>query len=112
MSKIEEILTEKLREEFRNQLRHLRDVSEQSCNELEKCLKSNLEILKELELTDATMFDFFEKTKGNIRVTDFDSKHNRSLYTKTDYGEELPNQIILKENTKYKIILMAIEQER
>lgn len=72
---------------------------------------SAINTLKQLELTDATIFDFFQKTNGNIRV------HEELIQWGGNLNIELPSQNIrdnlnpirLLEKTKYKIIVMAME---
>ncbi len=72
---------------------------------------SAINTLKPLELTDAGIFDFFQKTGGNIRVYDGVTSRGGSLDIWLPCGTALRdnNSIRLKEKTKYKIIVMAIE---
>jgi len=114
MSKIEEIISKKVKEEYERQLDYLKAVGERSCNELSICYESTLETLKNLELVDATIFDFFEKTNGNIRVIEHSSIFNDYLRVRSDSKGDLlseSNQIRLEPKVKYKIILMVIEEE-
>lgn len=73
---------------------------------------SAINTLKQLELTDATIFDFFQKTNGNIRVYEGLNKMEGTLSVELGYTGDITggsNRIRLKERTKYKIIVMAME---
>ena len=112
-SKIEEIISDKVEQEYERQLEYLQNQATKSCADLKSCYESTLETLKNLELIDATIFDFFEKTKGNIRVIDYTTTYPDNLNVRTeDHGNLIlnGNTIRLKENIKYKIIVMAIAE--
>ena len=79
---------------------------------------SALTTLQKLEIADATLFDFFEKTQGNIRIYENVAGYDRAKlnlerngirlgYNK--YGEEVIPPIELSEKKKYKVIVMAME---
>lgn len=78
--------------------------------------------LKKLDLKDSTFIDIFERTKGNVRVYDNVVVKNYSREVETRVGgntlgyritnpgiREVP-PIQLKENKRYKIIIMALEE--
>jgi len=94
---------------------------------------SALTTLQKLEIADATLFDFFEKTQGNIRIYENVAGYDRDmksipsedfafcLKTKlnlecrgirlgyNEYGKEVIPPIELREGKKYKVIVMAME---
>ena len=114
-SKIEEIISGKVEQEYERQLEYLQSQARQSCVELKSCYETTLETLKNLKLMDATIFDFFEKTSGNIRIINHISTYPDNLNVRTeDHGNLIldGNTIRLKENIKYKIIVMAIAEEK
>ncbi|MDP2217223.1 MAG: hypothetical protein Q8J68_08060 [Methanolobus sp.] len=119
-NKIEEIIRKNLQTEKercigdivrRNQseltqaIDHINGVYNSAINTLKK-----LEILK---LPDATVFDFFQQTDGNIRVFEIkgvDSEWQLNiLYGGRILEEYSKAPIRLKEKTAYKIIVMAME---
>lgn len=115
-SEIEDIIKKSIEEETS---RNVMKITEIICNETKAAIdringvySSAINTLKQLELTDATIFDFFQKTGGNIRV------HEESNEWAGYLNIELPNRgsillnnnpIFLKGKTRYKIIVMAME---
>ena len=113
MSRIEQIVKDRLKDEFDKQLISLQNNYTMSIEELNVKYDDLLETLKQLELTDATIFDFFEKTNGNIKIKTLD-KMNWDEQLNVIISGTNPfanNNIILKKDKKYKIILMAIEED-
>ena len=113
MSRIEQIVKDRLKDEFNKQLISVQSNYSRSMDELNATYDNLLETLHQLELTDATLFDFFEKCDGNIRIKTLD---------KTNWNEQIDitisglnpfgnNNINLKKDKVYKIILMAIEED-
>ena len=89
---------------------------------------SALNALQKLEIADATLFDFFEKTQGNIRIYEGVAGHERASLTVEYFGfrlgyargepglgyargEPVVAPIELREGKKYKIIVMAMEEK-
>lgn len=112
MSKIEQIVIDRLKDEFDKQLISLQNNYTRSIDELNTKYDDLLETLSQLELIDATLFDFFEKTDGNIRIktldkTNWDEQIEVTISGVHPFGN---NNIILNKDKKYKIILMAIEE--
>lgn len=115
VSKIEEIIKNKLEEETKRNIDQLveRMTSEtqEAINRINGVYNSAINTLKKLELTDATIFEFFEKTQGNIRVAECRSDWGETLHVLAGSVDVLhPNSIQLKKKARYKIIVMAIEQ--
>ena len=113
MSKIEQIVKNRLKDEFDKQLISLQNSCTMSIEELNTKYDDLLETLSQLELNDATIFDFFEKTNGNIKIKTLD-KMNWDEQLNVIISGTNPfanNNIILKKDKKYKIILMAIEED-
>jgi len=114
VSKIEEIIKNNLEEEARRSIDELvkRTTAEtqQAVDRINGVYGSAIKTLKKLELTDATIFDFFQKTNGNIRVVDVENKWSSHL-TINIAGNILlfDSPIPLKEKTRYKVIIMAME---
>lgn len=82
--------------------------------------KSALVALQKLELADATLYDFFVKTQGNIRIYENVAGHDRAMIRLDSYGRQLGydqsgNVVIapieLREGKKYKVIVMAMEEK-
>lgn len=114
-SEIENTIKKSIEEETS---RNVMKLTEIICNETKASIDringvyaSAINTLKQLELTDATIFDFFQKTGGNIRVYDGLNTCSGSLNVDLPGGNALRdyNPIRLKEKTKYKIIVMAME---
>jgi len=112
MSKIEEIIFDNLRKEFEKNKTEIANFAIKRKEEFILYYESMLDTVKELKLNDATIFDFFERTNGNVRVINHKSMHPDYLQIRTDYNGDLLNynRISLKPDTKYKIILIAIEE--
>lgn len=115
VSKIEEIIKNKLEEETKRCTDELSErmasETQEAINRINGVYSSAISTLKKLELTDATTFDFFEKTQGNIRVAECQSDWGDPLRVLAGNVDVLhPNPIQLNKKTRYKIIVMAIEQ--
>lgn len=116
VSEIEGIIRNKLEEETKKSIDQLvarmAEETQQAIDRINGVYSSAIGTLEKLELTDATIFDFFQKTNGNIRVEEFDSNWRSTLIVNTDHGDSMiyKNPIFLKEKTRYKIIVMTIEQ--
>ena len=89
------------------------DAAEAAINRINGVYTSAVKTLEQLELTDAGIFEFFQKTGGNIRVFEFKTTNWGRLNVSSDYNSEIQdyraNPINLKDKTKYKIIVMAME---
>lgn len=114
VSKIEEIIKNDLKEETRKSIDELvtrmAGETQQAVDRINGVYGSALKTLKQLELTDATVFDFFQKTNGNIRVAEINNIFISRLHVNTASGMMMfENPIQLKEKTRYKIIMMAME---
>jgi len=81
---------------------------------------SALTTLRKLEIADATLFDFFEKTQGNIRIYENVAGYDRAKLNLecngirlgyNEYGKEVIPPIELSERKKYKVIVMAMEMK-
>ena len=72
MSEIEKIIRNNLKDELNKQIHNLEHNYNVGINELKETYNNLLSTLNQLELTDATLFDFFEKTDGNIRIKTLD----------------------------------------
>lgn len=115
-SEIEKIIKNDIAEETARSIadieKNIEDRTQAAIDRINGVYTSALKTLEQLELTDATVFDFFQKTQGNIRVFEFENKSwgRLDLSTRT-WGNinEYNNPINLKEKTKYKIIVMAME---
>jgi len=87
-SKIENVISDKVKQEYERQLKKLQSQATRSCEDLKSCYESTLETLQQLKLVDATIFDFFERTNGNIRIvghtTTFSDKLNIRSYNQAD----------------------------
>jgi len=112
ISKIEEIVKARLRDEFDKQVENLSKDFEMRLHYFNNAYESILQTLETLELHDATLFDYFEKTNGNIRVGTVEKRNwDATVDTKiNDITLFSNNNIILNKNKTYKIILMAIEE--
>lgn len=116
VSKIEEIIKNKLEEETKRStdqlVERIKSETKDAINRINGVYSSAINTLKKLELTDATIFEFFEKTQGNIRVVEIDNNWRSLLHVNVNGGTDVlsSNTIYLTEKTRYKIIVMAIEQ--
>jgi len=115
VSKIESIIKGKIDDETQKSIAQLKEQIEtetqQAVERINNVYASAINTLRQLELTDATIFDFFQKTNGNIRVyeeTRNDFPGQLTVYS-SGINFDARNPINLNKNTKYKIILMAIE---
>lgn len=115
-SEIEKIIKEKIDEETQKSIAQLNEQIEsqtqQAIERINNVYASAISTLRKLELTDATIFDFFQKTNGNIRVYEIQNRWEGRLdVSKQDGTIQDRNPIRLQDNTNYKIILMAIKVE-
>ena len=117
VSKIENIIKASIDEETQRSTAQLKEqinsLMEQAIERINNVYGSAISTLRKLELTDVTIFEFFQKTDGNVRVYEFDTTFPDSLklYIGTTEISDYESAIRLKERTKYKIILIAIKQE-
>ncbi|MBU1067275.1 hypothetical protein KKE60_05780 [Patescibacteria group bacterium] len=115
-SEIENTIKNNIDEELKRSTAELKELMDKKTQEavdrINGVYMSAINTLKQLELTDATIFDFFQKTGGNIRV--YEDLNNWAGCLNIDFPNSSgihrdSNPIRLKEKTKYKIIVMAIE---
>lgn len=116
ISKIEETIKENINEETQQSIAQLKEQiereTEAAITRINNVYATMINTLRKLELTDATIFEFFQKTNGNIRVYEFKNEFVNSVEVHiggrpvSDYR----NSVQLQENSKYKIILMAIKE--
>lgn len=115
VSKIESIIKGKLDDETQKSIAQLKEQIEsqtqQAVERINNVYVSAINILRQLELTDATIFEFFQKTNGNIRVHEIEVTCSGSVEIDLPCGRRMTerNPINLDKNAKYKIILMAIK---
>ncbi len=115
VSKIEEIIKKNLEEETKRNVDQLVErmarETQEAVNRINGVYSSAINTLKKLEFADATIFEFFAKTQGKIRVVECHSDWNETLRVLAGNVDVLhPDPIHLKEKTRYKVIVMAIEQ--
>ncbi len=117
ISKIEETIKGKINEETQQSItqlkEHIERETEDAVARINNVYASMINALRQLKLTDATIFDFFQKTNGNIRVYEYKNEFRDISIEVTIAGRPLSdfrNDIRLHENSKYKIILMAIKE--
>jgi len=115
-SKIEEIIKHSIEVKKEEALNQIKETCDREIDRINGVYTSIMKTLETLELQDASLLDFFEKSKGNVRVLDYnpyDGHYGRIELNfpdnRTGY-QYLQNPINLRVNTKYKIILIAIEQ--
>lgn len=121
VSKIESIIKGKIDDETQKSIAQLKEQIEsqtqQAVERINNVYASAINTLKQLELTDATIFEFFQKTDGNIRVHEIEINYPGTLGIELPNGQRIDqrnmnerNPIYL-EKAKYKIILMAMKME-
>lgn len=115
-SEIENTIKNNIDEELKRSTAELKELMDKKTQEavdrINGVYTSAINTLKQLELTDAGIFDFFQKTGGNIQV--YEELNNWAGYLNIDFPNrggihQDSNPIRLKEKTKYKIIIMAME---
>jgi len=117
VSKIESIIKEKIDDETQKSIAQLKEQidsqTQQAIERINNVYASAINTLRQLELTDATIFEFFQKTNGNIRVHEIEVTCSGSLEIDLPCGRRVTerNPINLDKNAKYKIILMAMKME-
>lgn len=115
VSKIESIIKEKIDDETQKSIAQIKEQIEsqtqQAVERINNVYTSAINTLKQLELTDATIFDFFQKTDGNIRVHEIEVDYPGRVGIELPDGQRINerNSIYLDKKGKYKIILMAIK---
>lgn len=116
VSKIEEIIKENIKDETQKSIAQLKEQidiqTQQAIERINNVYGSAINTLKQLELTDATIFDFFQKTNGNIRVYETENDFSGTIDIILPYGRKVDqrNPIYL-DKAKYKIIIMAMKME-
>jgi len=118
-NEIEKIIKAKIKEELERANAELTYEAERLLNQgiqrINNVYGSAIKTLEQLELTDATIFDFFQKTNGNIRVHEIEVNYPGTLGIELPNGQRIDQRNINERNpiylekAKYKIILMAIE---
>lgn len=127
ISKIEEIIKNSIEKEADAAKLKLLEVIDNAASEavsrINSVYTSAINTLRQLDLKDATIIDFFEKTKGNVRVYEHVvPEYHRQIEIDVGVGgrrlgydqqtrERTVQPIQLTEGKVYKIILMAIEEE-
>lgn len=119
-SKTEEIIMKNLQNETGRCTFELREQiareTEQAVERINGVYTSAIKALQTLELHDATIYDFFQKTQGNIRVVEVDptpSEYERTVECSVEGRSMLQkNPIQLDPKKKYKIIIMAMEENK
>ena len=115
VSKIESIIKEKIDDETQKSIAQLKEQIEsqtqQAIERINNVYASAIHTLRQLELTDATIFEFFQKTNGNIRVHEIENDYPGRVGIELPNGQRINERspIYLDKKVKYKIILMAIE---
>ena len=114
-SKIEEIIKHNLEVTKEEALNRIKETCDMQIDRINGVYTSILKTLQTLELQDASLLDFFEKSEGNVRVFNFNPDHNSfggQLTLNLPFGTNV-NQypIQLRSQHQYKIILIAIDQK-
>ena len=113
VSEIERIIKNNLEQETKKSIDDLvarmTAETQQAVDRINGVYGSAIKTLKQLELTDATIFDFFQKTNGNIRIIERDNTFRSYVQLNMGNGVVGIEPIELKEKTRYKIIWMAME---
>lgn len=116
-SKIEALIKHNLEIAKEESLNRIKETCNMQIDRINGVYTSMLNTLKTLELKDSSLLDLFEKSNGNIRVINYNPIPNylgglwdvNFPYNNMDYYKN--NPIRLKDNTKYKLIMIAIEQK-
>ncbi|MDP3352665.1 MAG: hypothetical protein Q8S44_02875 [Flavobacteriaceae bacterium] len=114
-SEIESTIKKNIDEELKRSTAELQELidreTQKAVDRINGVYASAINTLKQLELTDAGIFDFFQKTNGNIRVYEGLNTCGGTLHIDLPCGTAFRdnNPIRLYEKTKYKIIVMAME---
>ncbi|MDD3813309.1 MAG: hypothetical protein PHZ02_01575 [Desulfocapsaceae bacterium] len=115
VSEIEKIIKKEIEDETNRKIEKIQAMIDSETKEavgrINGVYNSAINTLRMLELADASLFDFFQKTNGNIRVIEFKNQYDTSLDIRNSGIPILNYQtsIHLKENTIYKLIVLAIE---
>ena len=115
VSKIESIIKENINDETQKSIAQLKEQIEsqtqQAIERINNVYASSINTLRQLELTDATIFEFFQKTNGNIRVHEIEVDYPGVVGIEISPGQKINERspIYLDKRAKYKIILMAIK---
>lgn len=114
-SEIENTIRNNIDDELKRSTAELQNLmgkkTQEAIDRINGVYTSAINTLKQLELTDAGIFDFFQKTNGNIRVYEdlIQWGGNLNIELPSQNLRDNRNPIQLHEKTKYKIIVMAIE---
>lgn len=113
VSTIESIIKRNINDETQKSIAQLKEQIEiqtqQAVERINNIYGSAINTLKQLELTDATIFDFFQKTNGNIRVFEMRNDYSGLINIDLPDGQRLdPRNSIYLKKAKYKIIIMAM----
>lgn len=117
-SEIVKIIEERIRETVEAEKK---DIQEESARLAEKAVEringvyaSIINTIKELDIKDASLLEFYTKAGGNIRSVKIKTSKKdfeKRLYINFD-GRTAPSEdpIIIKPGKKYKVLLIAIEE--
>lgn len=117
VSEIEAIIKRNIEEETRKSIAQLKEQIERetaaAVERINGVYTSAISTLRKLELTDATIFEFFQKTNGNIRVHEVEVDYPGNLWVELPGGQRINERspIYLDKRVKYKVILMAMKME-
>lgn len=119
--KVKEIIQKDLQSERARSIKAIQELADRetqaAIDRINNVYTSAIAALQKLELADATLFDFFEKTQGNIRIYENVPGHDRAILSLECYGQRLGYDhgdpaippIELREGKKYKVIVMVME---
>ncbi len=117
VSEIETIIKTNIEEETRKSIVQLKEQIERettaAVERINGVYTSAINTLKKLELTDATIFEFFQKTNGNIRVHEIKVDYPGMVYIELPCGQRINERSpsYLDERVNYKIILMVMKMQ-
>lgn len=117
VSEIETIIKTNIEEETRKSIAQLKEQIERettaAVERINGVYTSAISTLRKLELTDATIFEFFQKTNGNIRVHEIEVDYPGFVGIVLPDGERINERspIYLDKRVKYKIILMVMKMQ-
>lgn len=117
VSEIEAIIKRNIEEETQKSIAQLKEQIERetaaAVERINGVYTSAISTLRKLELTDATIFEFFQKTNGNIRVHEVEVNYPGFVVIELPDGERISERspVYLDKWVKYKIILMAMKME-
>lgn len=118
-SEIENAIKNNIDEELKRSTAELKELMDRKTQEavdrINGVYTSAINTLKQLELTDAGIFDFFQKTGGNIRVYEVEVNYPGTLSIVLPNGQRISERSpiyldrMVGKKANYKIILMAME---